>query len=600
MRKLFLVALFLVAVSCISIDNPILSKLRTEDLEYYSSEIKQTIEENIQQALQFKTCDACLIAFNMIAPSQVIAIREKLRAIAIKICNSFMDKDVCQGVMVDYFNSFVENFFSRYLTNDHVCVFLKACETKTEQVDFEAWKQMVLADKPAQDKQAAPKNPELFRVLHFTDLHTDLEYEVGSLADCDQPFCCRPESGDAPSDESKQAKYWGSNAKCDLPLRTVEALLIDSKTKGGDIDMIVWTGDNTSHDVWHQDQKNQTLPQQKISELIEKHFPDVPKFPIFGNHECFPADQYDYTVKDSTRWVREQSANMWKTWLESEALISLVANGYYSQYDPKTNVRVIATNTQACDMLNFYLISNNTDPAAQLEFIRKELYIAEQNQQKVFLIGHIPFGDNTCSSQWAMRIQVLIDRFENTIIGQFYGHTHNDHIEVVKSATGEDRSVGTIFIAPSGTTYSYQSPSYRIFAYENEKVSNYFQYRLDLEKANKNTQVSPVWDLAYDLKSEYGLKDVSNNEIYNFAFKTLVNNKNALQKYVDNYWTGSQKLIPKINSASKTKYTCMAQNVVFDDRLKCFGIYALTSYPDELLYKLIQVIQGPWLIKKSN
>lgn len=60
-----------------------------------------------------------------------------------------MDKDVCQGVMVDYYDAFVDNFFARYLTSDHVCVFLKACENKTEKVDFEAWKTMVLSDKPS-------------------------------------------------------------------------------------------------------------------------------------------------------------------------------------------------------------------------------------------------------------------------------------------------------------------------------------------------------------------------------------------------------------------------------------------------------------------
>ena len=41
----------------------------------------------------------------------------------------------------------------------------------------------------------------------------------------------------------------------------------------------------------------------------------------------------------------------------------------------------------------------------------------------------------------------------------------------------------------------------------------------------------------------------------------------------------------------------MAQNVVFNDRFACFGIYAFVKYPSELLYQAIQKIQGPWMIK---
>lgn len=77
--------------------------------------------------------------------------------------------------------------------------------------------------------------------------------------------------------------------------------------------------------------------------------------------------------------MRVESAEMWKSWLQPQALLSLVNNGYYSQYYADTNVRVIAINTQACDMLNFNLIKNITDPSAEIEFLRKELYVAEKN-----------------------------------------------------------------------------------------------------------------------------------------------------------------------------------------------------------------------------
>lgn len=50
---------------------------------------------------------------------------------------------------------------------------------------------------------------------------------------------------------------------------------------------------------------------------------------------------------------------------------------------------------------------------------------------------------------------VLLEINEWILILFYLGHTHNDHIESVESVEGEKRGVGTVFIAPSGTTYSY-------------------------------------------------------------------------------------------------------------------------------------------------
>lgn len=107
---------------------------------------------------------------------------------------------------MDYFDAFVDNFFARYLTSSHICVFMKKCESHDVPVDFTAWKASILAEKPSSSAAApAIKSTGTFNVLHLTDLHTDLEYSVGALADCDQPFCCRPESGATPTNATQAA-----------------------------------------------------------------------------------------------------------------------------------------------------------------------------------------------------------------------------------------------------------------------------------------------------------------------------------------------------------------------------------------------------------
>lgn len=50
--------------------------------------------------------------------------------------------------MTDYFESFVSNFFGRYLTIKHLCTYVRACEDTRQKVDFESWKWKILSNKP--------------------------------------------------------------------------------------------------------------------------------------------------------------------------------------------------------------------------------------------------------------------------------------------------------------------------------------------------------------------------------------------------------------------------------------------------------------------
>jgi len=47
-------------------------------------------------------------------------------------------------------------------------------------------------------------------------------------------------------------------------------------------------------------------------------------------------------------------------------------------------------NTQVADPINWFLIENPTDPGNFLQWMRSELYNAEANDEKVYIIAHIP------------------------------------------------------------------------------------------------------------------------------------------------------------------------------------------------------------------
>ena len=107
--------------------------------------------------------------------------------------------------------------------------------------------------------------------MHISDLHIDLFYTAGAESKCNEPVCCRVNSVANASisqlrDQQQQVQYleiedaavkqpagfWGSLNDCDLPLQTLD--LFTKEVEAMDLDLIIWTGDNTPHDVWKQSQ----------------------------------------------------------------------------------------------------------------------------------------------------------------------------------------------------------------------------------------------------------------------------------------------------------------------------------------------------------
>ncbi len=58
-------------------------------------------------------------------------------------------------------------------------------------------------------------------------------------------------------------------------------------------------------------------------------------------------------------------------------------------------------------------------------------------------------------------------RFENTIVNQFYGHTHNDEFKVFYDSTGS-RATSFGFVTPSVTPYTDVNLSYRIYTVDGD------------------------------------------------------------------------------------------------------------------------------------
>jgi len=215
-----------------------------------------------------------------------------------------------------------------------------------------------------------------------------------------------------------------------------------------------------------------------------------------------------------------------------------------------------------------------------LEYVRDELYIAEENNQSVIIIGHIPPGD--CDPGWVGRYNALVDRFSYLIRGQFFGHTHVDEFEITRSYI-DNAPIGVVFVDPSVTTRSYLNPSFRIFDFDTDTniPTNYYQYRLNFTKWNSNITGPIEWDLAYDFLSEYNLPDLSPESYLKLANSFFEPDQANLETYILNKQSG-YGTYTKQNPSSVQHNYCNVATAVSSEYFKCLGIF--TTFGDAKSY----------------
>ncbi|XP_053703199.1 sphingomyelin phosphodiesterase [Synchiropus splendidus] len=365
---------------------------------------------------------------------------------------------------------------------------------------------------PSPPKPGAPQT----RVLFLTDIHWDKEYQAGAAADCKEPLCCRRGSG-LPGGGRRAAGYWGTYSKCDLPLRTVENLL-ENVVKNGPWDWVYWTGDVPAHNVWSQTRKQQLDELTVISQLIQKHLgPNVTVYPAVGNHESTPVNSFPPPFihgNRSSAWLYDTMAQLWSPWLPEEALKTLRYGGFYS-VEVQRGLRVVSLNMNFCARENFWLMVNSTDPANQLQWLVHVLQSSESKGEKVHIIGHIP--PSLCLASWSWNYHHIINRYEGTVSGQFFGHTHLDQYQMTYDETDSTRPIGVAFIAPSVTTFVNLNPGYRVYYVDGNYpgssrfVLDHETYILNLTEANhrpgnrSQPEEDPRWTLLYRASQAYGL-----------------------------------------------------------------------------------------------
>lgn len=128
-------------------------------------------------------------------------------------------------------------------------------------------------------------------------MHIDYQYTPGADKNCNNLLCCRQQDG-FPTEPERKASEWGEY-KCDMPPQTLQAMLIYIR----DVikpDIIFWTGDNSPHTIWNNNEEEVVAATYNISLMIQTVFSPASSkvviIPINGNHDMFPANEQDFNA----------------------------------------------------------------------------------------------------------------------------------------------------------------------------------------------------------------------------------------------------------------------------------------------------------------
>ena len=152
---------------------------------------------------------------------------------------------------------------------------------------------------------------------------------------------------------------FGYIGRCDIPLATVQSFFDDFFNKTHP-DFILYLGDNPAHNTWQQEKDTHLRGLKEVTAEIKKRFKG-PVYPVLGNHEGIPCDQFDFENPNTHSWIFKDSLEVWKDWFTPESRESYLKNGCYSQLFKDTKLRILALNPFVALNDNRYSWGNQTD-----------------------------------------------------------------------------------------------------------------------------------------------------------------------------------------------------------------------------------------------
>ena len=211
------------------------------------------------------------------------------------------------------------------------------------------------------------------------------------------------------------------------------------------ISFAIFTGDIVSHDNDDQLSRAYIEYEETVTyQTFKAQMGNIPVYPTLGNHDSLPEAfnsqnniSGDPNTPNLLSWNYDLLSGMWQTdnWINSSE--ASYASKHYGAYAHTTaqGLRIISLNSDFWYVDNIYNYWNYTNPDTSgiLTFLASELMAAEAVGQRAWIICHVLSGydgTNALPNPSALLYSIVRRFSPATIAGVFFGHTHEDQIQL--------------------------------------------------------------------------------------------------------------------------------------------------------------------------
>ncbi|KAG5890821.1 hypothetical protein JTB14_008262 [Gonioctena quinquepunctata] len=370
-----------------------------------------------------------------------------------------------------------------------------------------------------------------FNILHISDIHYDPLYTTNKTNNCGEPVCCQSDQSNG-TNSSNSCGYWAEYKLSDIPWRTVVAAL--EQTKNHKYDYVYFTGDIISHRTWQTSIPENSRVIAKVLDAFSEYY-KVPVYSILGNHETHPVNLFSEVTTEpySNQWLFDIMFQKMSKWLDVGDVKETILKGGYYTISPREGFRVVVLNNCMGFIPNWWLIHNPVDPYDQLKWLIEVLLAAEENDERVHILAHIPSGDPTFYKTWAREYRKIVDRFADTITGQFNGHEHRDEFYIYYNRSNSSQPISMAWNGASVVTFDKANPSYKMYSVDDKTLDilDMQEWTFNVTLANLYPQRRPEWYKLYTFKEAWGVHSLNAVEIDH-----LVKNMSSHHELIDQYY----------------------------------------------------------------
>ncbi|KAI0304073.1 sphingomyelin phosphodiesterase [Russula brevipes] len=403
--------------------------------------------------------------------------------------------------------------------------------------------------KPKPTPLRPPRKPsgKRLKVLHLSDFHIDPRYATGSEANCTSGMCCRTNNHNtnSPNKTVLPAPRYGW-FRCDSPFSlaaaVLEAIPVLAGTEKTGFAWTLYTGDLVSHDSENQLSRDYvTYTEAVVFDLFKRMLNPGPVYAALGNHDSYNQAQdaphsLGGELGEQFSWNYDHVAALWKLeqWLPQSAVAQ--ARAHYAGYSVQRTdgLRVISLNSDMWYHANLfnYINLSQIDNSGMLRFLTDELQDAEDEGDRVWIIGHVPTGwdggnaleapSNLCRFQspflllltLRLHSDVSVARFSPHVIANiFWGHLHEDAFSIyyANNATNlsAETALATSWMGPSITPLTNLNSGFRVYEVDSAtfEILDAHTWRSDVHtypSLDAQTTFGPTYVYEYSAREAYG------------------------------------------------------------------------------------------------